>query len=121
MYIHILVWSWEFRNLHFYMYHVRVFTFRCNHWKQRDTPEGVYRDWFDASKFKEHKEWITDASFDLSLCITLNVDWWQPFEKTIYSMGGVYSSVLNLPRDIRQKLDNIFTLGEKCQNIGTKL
>jgi hypothetical protein len=46
----------------------------------------------------------------------INIDWWQKFKRTVHSLGGIYSSILNLPRDIRQKLDNIFTLG-MCSSI----
>ena len=85
--------------------------FRCNSWKDREHTPGVYKDWFDGEKFREYQEWMNDDSYDLSLCLMVNLDWWQPYKRTVYSLGGIYTSVLNLPREIRQKLENIFTLG----------
>lgn len=84
--------------------------YRCESWTDRNVESNIYGDWFDGAKFEEMKDWITDSAFDLSLCLCVNVDWWQPFQRTVHSMGGVYSSILNLPRDIRQKLENIMTI-----------
>ena len=88
---------------------------RTMHWLERDRSDA-YRDLFDGSQFSEHRDWIRDKAFDLSLCLMINIDWWQKFKRTVHSLGGIYSSILNLPRDIRQKLDNIFTLG-MCSSI----
>lgn len=85
--------------------------FRCNKWRQRVSQDGVYGDWFDADRFKQERDWVTDNNYDLNLCLLINIDWWQPFKRTIHSMGAIYGSILNLPRDIRQKHDNIMTLG----------
>ena len=37
----------------------------------------------------------------------MNIDWFQPYESTQYSIGIVYLSVFNLPREIRNKIGNI--------------
>jgi hypothetical protein len=68
-------------------------------------------DWFDCEKFRDEKEWLENDEYDMSIALLVNIDWWQPFQRMVHSMGGVYSSVLNLPREIRQKLENIFTIG----------
>jgi len=41
----------------------------------------------------------------------LNVDWFQPFKHRTYSVGVMYLSVMNLPRHIRFKRENIVLLG----------
>lgn len=41
----------------------------------------------------------------------LNVDWFQPFKHTNYSVGAIYLSVLNLPREERFKRENIMLIG----------
>lgn len=63
------------------------------------------------------KEFIQegDNSFSLSSSYTyglmINVDWFQPFQHFPYSVGVIYFSVLNLPRNVRYKRENIILAG----------
>ena len=41
----------------------------------------------------------------------MNLDWFQPYEKTTYSTGVIYAAICNLPRDIRFKPENMLILG----------
>lgn len=41
----------------------------------------------------------------------MNVDWFEPFERGVYSVGAVYLTVQNLPRDLRYKPENIIMVG----------
>ena len=41
----------------------------------------------------------------------INVDWFQPYKHTQYSVGVVYLTVLNLPRHLRNKSNNIILVG----------
>ena len=41
----------------------------------------------------------------------LNIDWFQPYERSIYSVGVIYLVLLNLPRSLRYKRENIMLLG----------
>src|SRR5947207_504402 len=41
----------------------------------------------------------------------LNLDWFQPYDDTIYSIGVIYAAICNLSRDIRFKRENLLTLG----------
>jgi hypothetical protein len=41
----------------------------------------------------------------------MNLDWFQPYERTTYSTGVIYAVICNLPRDIRFKPENILILG----------
>lgn len=41
----------------------------------------------------------------------MNVDWFEPFERGIYSVGAIYLSVQNLPREERYKPENIILVG----------
>ena len=43
--------------------------------------------------------------------LTLNVDWFQPFERDVYSLGAIYLTIQNLPRNIRYKPENIILVG----------
>ena len=40
----------------------------------------------------------------------LNLDWFQPYDGTIYSIGVIYAAICNLHRDIRFKHENLLTL-----------
>ena len=43
--------------------------------------------------------------------LTLSVDWFQPFEHDVYSMGAIYLTIQNPPRNIRYKPENILLVG----------
>jgi len=41
----------------------------------------------------------------------LNIDWFEPFENVQYSCGVIYLALLNLPRELRFKWENIIIVG----------
>ena len=41
----------------------------------------------------------------------LNLDWFQLYDGTVYSIGVIYATICNLPRDIRYRRENLLTLG----------
>ena len=43
--------------------------------------------------------------------LTMNVDWFQPFERGVYSLGAIYLTVQNLPRTERYKPSNLILVG----------
>ena len=43
--------------------------------------------------------------------LMLNIDWFQPFSHTVCSVGVMYLTVMNLPRHIRTKRENIILVG----------
>ena len=43
--------------------------------------------------------------------LMLNVDWFNPFKNSEYSLGVIYSMLLNLPRNVRFKWDNVIIMG----------
>ena len=46
-----------------------------------------------------------------NLYLGLNIDWFNPFEETPYSVGAIYIVVLNLPRNDRFREENIILVG----------
>ena len=48
-------------------------------------------------------------SFNYALMI--NVDWFQPFKHTPYSVGVIYVTVINLPCHLRHNRENIILVG----------
>lgn len=51
--------------------------------------------------------------FDIpnNLCLALNIDWFNPFDESPYSAGGIYLVVLNLPRTERYQVKNLILVG----------
>ena len=46
-----------------------------------------------------------------TLALALNLDWFQPFSGQQYSMGGIYMTLLNLPREERYLDENMILVG----------
>lgn len=46
-----------------------------------------------------------------NLCFVLNIDWFNPYEHTQYSIQVIYLTVLNLPRGERYKIENTILVG----------
>ncbi len=75
--------------------------------------EGVLRDVFDGTIWKQFtaidgSPFLNDAN---NYGLLLNIDWLQPFEHTKYSVGVIYLAILNLPRSIRFKQENVILYG----------
>ena len=41
----------------------------------------------------------------------LNIDWFQPFKHSVYSVGALYIRIMNLPRSVRFKPENVILVG----------
>ena len=70
----------------------------------------------DAFQGKIWKEFLqVDGNAFLSEPFTygfiLNIDWFQPFEHYTYSVGVIYLAVINLPRYVRYRRENIILVG----------
>lgn len=46
-----------------------------------------------------------------NLGLSLNVDWFQPFQHSSYSVGVVYIVILNLPREAKYLPRNVIVVG----------
>ena len=88
------------------------------HWINRVQPDNVLSDIYDGwvwRNFKESLEPESDKFFrpekaDTHLGLIINLDWFQPYEGTIYSTGVLYAAICNLPRDIRFRPENMLIL-----------
>ena len=91
------------------------FTSRCELWRARertsianllsDVIHGtVWRDFKgpDGSRFMSHQR---------NVAFMMNVDWFQPFKHSPYSVGVIYLDLMNLPRGERYKRENIIVVG----------
>ena len=50
-------------------------------------------------------------SDQFNLAFMINIDWFQPFKHIQHSVGVIYLSILNLPRNIWNKAKNIILVG----------
>lgn len=84
-----------------------------NHWKNRQIPGGVMSDVYDAAVWKS---FLSVDGEDLlangyTLGLLINVDWFQPYKHVSYSVGAIYVSILNFPRQMRNRRENIIVIG----------
>ena len=66
---------------------------------------GIISDVWDGRVWQSFKV-NSDCSFfkDLhNIALVLNVDWFKPFKRSEYKVGGIYMNILNLPRTERYK------------------
>ena len=78
-----------------------------NHWKTRNIPSGVMCDIYDGAVWRSL---INDQNV-LTLAFLLNVDWFQPYKHVAYSVGAIYLTILNLPRQLRYRRENTLVVG----------
>ena len=82
--------------------------FLQKYWKTHTVAAGTYyADIYDGAVWKHFNE--MDSVHNLNLM--MNVDWFNPYEETQYSVGAVYLVIQNLPRYERFKLTNIVLVG----------
>jgi len=85
----------------------------CEKWRSHIDPGGFVSDIYDGSVWKEFNsadrhDFLTSPHCYL---LTMNVDWFEPFERGVYSVGVIYLTIQNLPRDERYKPENIIIVG----------
>ncbi|GBC38129.2 hypothetical protein GLOIN_2v1480991 [Rhizophagus irregularis DAOM 181602=DAOM 197198] len=78
------------------------------HWANRSNSDNILSDIYDGRIWKEFKDTNNDDSLnffrnevaDSHLGLMLNVDWFQPFDRTNHSTRAIYAVICNLPRNI---------------------
>jgi len=85
-------------------------------WTNRHVDNGMLADIYDGEIWKNFPDisnvpYFTPETADSHLGIMINLDWFQPFESSVYSCGAIYGVICNLPREIRFKKENMLTLG----------
>ena len=87
----------------------------CEHWRDRmsSMPQSYLGDIYDGRVWREFTSSSAGEFLVSPQCylLTLNVDWFQPFIHTQYSVGAIYLTVQNLPRNQRYKDENIILVG----------
>src|SRR5438045_6171422 len=69
---------------------------------------------FDGNIWKnfplERAPFFTPETADHHLGIMINLNWFQPFESSVYSCSAIYGVICNLSRKVRFKKENMLTL-----------
>ena len=89
------------------------FVENCQKWMSQKSASNLYRDVYDGELWKQFQVYdgVPFLSIPHNFAFILNVDWFQPFQHTQYSLGAIYLAILNLPREIRYLRQNIILLG----------
>ena len=85
----------------------------CEQWRRRHVPQDAYADVYDGQIWNDFQK-CDDLDFLAkpgNLALILNVDWFQPFKDSPYSVGVIYLAILNLPREERFKRQNLILVG----------
>ena len=87
----------------------------CEKWRRRgqNVPNSYYGDVYDGNVWKEFnspEKWNFLTS-PFNYLLTLNVDWFEPFERGVYSVGVIYLTIQNLPREVRFCTDMVILIG----------
>ena len=106
------------------------FYHHCEQWRQdclQGMSSSVLSDVYDGKIWKDFLQFQGNSFLEAknSIAFMLNIDWFQPFKHHVYSIGVMYLAIMNLPRVIRFKRENIIIVGlipgpsEPSKNINT--
>ena len=86
------------------------FLLECEMWREKSHLEhgSHYSDVFDGAIWKDMNSFLQTP---YSIVLQLNVDWFQPFDHIVYSVGAMYITILNLPSTECYKMKNVFLVG----------
>jgi len=101
------------------MYRHPSFESNLRYWVNRSIND-LLGDIYDGDIWKTFKDtpfdensglFFSEETANSHLGLVLNVDWFQPYSNTTHSTGVIYAAIVNLPREIRFKRENILILG----------
>ncbi|GBB94492.1 hypothetical protein RclHR1_23670002 [Rhizophagus clarus] len=86
----------------------------CRKWSERKNGTEALFDIYDGRVWKSFTDddgalFFTKEFADTHIRLMLNMDWFQPFVNSQYSVGVIYAVFCNLPRNERFKPHNILT------------
>ena len=93
----------------------KKFEMSCRKWAERKNETEALFDIYDGAVWKNFKDenaepFFTKEFADSHIGLMLNMDWFQPFTNSPYSVGVIYAVICNLPRSERFNPHNILTL-----------
>ena len=83
-----------------------------DHWKARQFPKGTYGDLYEGELWRDFQTWKGEEFLSGSgIAVMLNMDGFQPFKRRQYSVQGIYLAIMNLPRHLRYRRENMILVG----------
>jgi hypothetical protein len=83
-----------------------------DHWKERLLPKGSYGDLYEGDVWKDFQQWKGVPFLSArGVAVMLNMDGFQPFKRRQYSVQGIYLAIMNLPRHLRYRRENMILVG----------
>lgn len=85
----------------------------CELWRARNAEVGVLSDVYDGQVWKDFQSFNNEPFLSESgnYALMMNLDFFQPYKYVQYSLGAIYMTVLNLPRGVRNKQENVILVG----------
>ena len=86
---------------------------QCDHWRNMDRKDDTYSDVYDGKLWQDFLTYEGKPllSEPFTYGIMLNIDWFRPCKHIEYSVGAIYLTVMNLPRTLRFKQENVILIG----------
>ena len=81
---------------------------KCEQWRNRVSLPDYVADIYDGEVWNSFQDFLSQQN---SWCLSMNVDWFQPFSHVADSIGAIYLVILNLPRQERYKKENMLLAG----------
>ena len=113
--------NWKSRKVYYY-YGIKLalknlfcrpkFLDLCNQWSFSKSQPNFILDITDGKVWSMITSSLSPNRSPTNIIgILVNVDWFQPFKHVSYSVGVIYAVIINLPRSIRYKNENIIIIG----------
>lgn len=84
----------------------------CNLWLKNKICDDMMGDITDGNVWKEFMSSMSPGRKPVNILgLLMNVDWFQPYKDTSYSVGVIYAVIINLPRNIRYSEENVMIIG----------
>lgn len=97
VYLSPIVWLKKFYNIEAFKWLLQI--------QQNYSSDSRYiNDVWDGriwKSFKDHDNWFFQDIHNVAFI--MNVDWFKPYKRSEYKIGGIYLNILNLPRTERYK------------------
>lgn len=85
----------------------------CEHWKKETRESDMYVDLYDGNVWRDFQVYDGKPflSEPFSYGFMLNIDWLKPCKHNTYAVGAMYLTIMNLPRTMRFKQENVILIG----------
>ena len=85
----------------------------CEEWRNLERSDDICKDVYDGRVWKDFQvyEGTEFLQAPNNLALMMNMDFFRPYKHVQYSVGAIYLTVLNLPRSMRYKQENVILSG----------